>query len=72
MEYWSVDFHYDGRVHNPQFSFPKENHTMEKVCRQIVSDTGKISVRAVDVFGNSSLKVLDMGEVPEGEREMEE
>ena len=42
LEYWSVDFHYDGRVHNPQFSFPKENHTMEKVCRQIVSDTGKI------------------------------
>lgn len=58
LEYWSVDFHYDGQIHNPQFSFPKERDHIEKSCRQIGQDIEKVSIRAVDVFGNSMLKVL--------------
>lgn len=61
LEYWSVDFQYDGRIHNPQFSFPKENHQIEKVCRQIGHNMDKISIRAVDVFGNSTLTILHAG-----------
>lgn len=64
LEYWSVDFHYNGRSHNPEFCFPKKNHNMEKVCRQISGDVKKISVRAVDVFGTSMLKVFDLKASP--------
>lgn len=62
LEYWSVDFHYDGQVHNPEFSFPKEKDHIAKICSQIGHDLGPVSVRAVDVFGNSTLKILDVGE----------
>lgn len=62
LEYWSVDFHYDGKIHNPEFSFPKEKDRIEKVCRQIGHNMDKISIRAVDVFGNSTLKILHAGE----------
>jgi len=76
IEYWSVDFNYDGIIHTPQFVFTKENHSLEKTCRQLVdsnvaaggcrtaeiTDTGghRISIRAVDVFGNSTLKVVEV------------
>lgn len=58
LEYWSVDFYYNGTVHDPQFSFPKEKDQLESVCRQIGSNIDQISIRAVDVFGNSTLKIL--------------
>ena len=61
LEYWSVDFQYDGKIHNPQFSFPKEKDRIEKVCRQIGYNINKISIRAVDVFGNSTLTILQAG-----------
>lgn len=60
LEYWSVDFHYDGKLHTPQFAFPKESHNIEKVCRQVTNDIHQISIRAVDVFGNSTLKVIEL------------
>ncbi|MCB6992606.1 site-specific DNA-methyltransferase [bacterium 210820-DFI.6.37] len=62
IEYWSVDFSYDGKVHNPEFSFPKEKDRIETVCRQILGNVGRVSVRAVDVFGSSTLKIFDPGE----------
>lgn len=58
LEYWSVDFSYDGKIHDPEFSFPKEKDQIEKICRQICSSVDQISVRAVDVFGNSTLKIF--------------
>lgn len=60
LEYWSVDFHYDGKLHDPQFVFTKENHDIEKACREVVRDVIQISIRAVDVFGNSMLKVVEI------------
>lgn len=63
LEYWSVDFSYDGSIHNPEFSFPKEKDQIETVCRQICRDVKHISVRGVDVFGNSTLKIFDVGEL---------
>lgn len=65
LEYWSVDFHYNGIIHNPEFSFPKEKDNIEKTCSQIGQNIRQISVRAVDVFGNSTLKILDTGECDE-------
>ncbi|MCI8647011.1 MAG: site-specific DNA-methyltransferase [Firmicutes bacterium] len=60
LEYWSVDFHYDGNMHSPEFSFPKEKDSIEKTCSQIGQSISRISIRAVDVFGNSMLKVLEL------------
>ena len=60
LEYWSVDFNYDGILHNPQFAFPKEKLDIVKVCRQVCDQTSRISIRAVDVFGNSTLRVVEV------------
>ena len=60
LEYWSVDFNYDGKVHTPQFRFTKENHNIEKTCSQLIEGTRRISIRAVDVFGNSTQKVVEI------------
>ena len=60
LEYWSVDFNYDGQTHQPQAAFSKEDHSIEKTCSWLGSDTGKISIRAIDVFGNSMLKVVEI------------
>jgi site-specific DNA-methyltransferase (adenine-specific)/adenine-specific DNA-methyltransferase len=60
LEYWSVDFNYDGQTHQPQASFSKEDHVIKKTCSWPGSDTGKISIRAIDVFGNSMLKVIEI------------
>jgi len=60
VEYWSVDFDYDGNLHNPQFAFPKEKHDITKICQQVGSDISRISIRAVDVFGNSTMKIVEL------------
>lgn len=62
LEYWSVDFNYDGIIHTPQFVFTKENHDIEKTCQQLIAGNTphRISIRTVDVFGNSTLKVVEV------------
>ncbi|MCI9596070.1 MAG: site-specific DNA-methyltransferase [Firmicutes bacterium] len=60
LAYWSVDFHYDGKTHRPEVSFPKAKEEIETVCERRGRDIHKISVRAVDVFGGTTLKVLDL------------
>lgn len=62
LEYWSVDFNYNGIIHTPQFVFTKDNHNIEKICQQLIDSATPhlISIRAVDVFGNSTLKVVEV------------
>ena len=60
LEYWSVDFNYDGILHTPQFVFTKDNHYIEKNCQQLIEGSRRISIRGVDVFGNSTLKVVEI------------
>ncbi len=76
LEYWSVDFNYDGIIHTPQFVFTKENHDITRSCQQLITNADPhrnasaqernpagphlISIRAVDVFGNSTLKVVEV------------
>lgn len=62
LEYWSVDFHYNGSVHRPRRVLLKENGKLRTVCEG-EANTGKISVCAVDVFGNRMRSVLDIEEV---------
>ena len=60
VEYWSVDFNYDGKIHNTQFAFSKDKHDLVKICQQVGRDIKSVSIRVVDVFGNSSLKVVEV------------
>lgn len=57
IDYWSVDFDYDGAVHRPQIIKIREKDRLEEkiegTCRE-----GLISISCVDVFGNVSQKLL--------------
>lgn len=62
LEYWSVDFNYDGTVHTPQEVFTKENHCIvTKCCQTGKQGSGqKISIRAIDIFGNNTQNVIEV------------
>jgi adenine specific DNA methylase Mod len=60
IDYWSVDFDYDGQNHRPTMSFVKGKDRIETVCEKMHSRFGQVSLRICDVFGNSYFHVLDM------------
>jgi hypothetical protein len=55
VDYWSVDFHYDGAVFRPQSYMTRSKAGLETECAG--AGNGRIAVRVVDIFGNSSLRV---------------
>lgn len=59
LDYWSIDFQYDGKLHKPQFVFQKEKGQIPVSCSINKIDGTQISIRAVDVFGNRMYKVID-------------
>ncbi|MEG0829827.1 MAG: site-specific DNA-methyltransferase [Anaerovoracaceae bacterium] len=61
IEYWSVDFSYDGNIHTPQMFFTKQDHQVIVECENIVKGDECLSVRTVDVFGNSTFTLVDLG-----------
>lgn len=54
IEYWSVDFDYDGNIYKPDVIFSKEKGNMQSFCEKLipVGSRSKIYVKTVDVFGN--------------------
>jgi hypothetical protein len=66
LEYWSVDFHYDGKLHRPDRCFVR-NDGIVTTCEGRAA--GLISVCAVDVFGNRCFQVVDMGDEEDEELE---
>jgi adenine specific DNA methylase Mod len=62
IDYWSVDFDYDGMTHRPTMYFAKGKDKIETVCEKIHDRFTKVSLRICDVFGNSYFHVLDMTE----------
>jgi len=60
IEYWSVDFDYDGKVYRPHAFFSKSKGGIETKCEKLVTIgcTKKICVKTVDVMGNSKLTIL--------------
>ncbi len=62
LAYWSVDLHYDGKIHRPDIFFAAEKEKVQTACVCRGRDINKISVRAVDVFGGATLKVLNISE----------
>lgn len=60
VQYWSVDFCYNGSVHRPQFFAVKEKRLTD-MCRGTGVQGGKISIHVMDLFGNKTFKILDLG-----------
>ncbi len=62
IEYWSVDFNYDGRIFRPEMIFSKKADRVPDTCEKIVSDSrgGTVCVKTVDVLGNSSFTVTQI------------
>ncbi len=62
IDYWSVDFDYDGMTHRPTMYFVKGKDKIETVCEKMHDRFTRVSLRICDVFGNSYFHVLDMTE----------
>jgi len=62
IDFWSVDFDYDGKTHKPTMCFVKGKDRIETVCEKMHDRFGMVSLRLCDVFGNSYFHVLDMTE----------
>lgn len=61
ITYWSLDFHYNGFLHSPQFTAVSHNGRLKTSCH--FTDCGqKISMKAVDILGNINFQVIDLGE----------
>ncbi len=58
VEYWSVDFDYDGQVHKPQCIFAKEKNAITTKCEKLLKGPQDIHVEVVDVFGNCITKEI--------------
>jgi hypothetical protein len=53
IDYWSLDFNYDGKTHKPEvFFLPGKDKKYE--CEKIGSSFGAVSVHIADVFGNNT------------------
>ena len=60
IEYWSVDFDYDGKVYKPDMIFSKERTGIQNFCEKLVpvGDKKKICIKTVDVFGNYTFTTI--------------
>ena len=60
VDYWSIDFDYDGITYRPKLFFCKENDGIQLSCEQLAKAFGKIGIRCIDIFGNSSFHIIDL------------
>jgi len=54
VDYWSIDFHYDGRTFKPAAFFCRENGKLAYHIQSEAETFSRIGLRLVDVFGNST------------------
>ena len=60
VDYWSVDFDYDGTAFRPKKYFCKGNNGIQHSCEWLAKGFEKIAVRVIDIFGNSTFRVIDV------------
>ena len=60
IEYWSVDFDYDGNIYRPDMIFSKEKGNIQASCEKLVpvGSEKRICVKTVDVFGNYTYTII--------------
>lgn len=59
IDYWSVDFNYDGNKHSPQKVIIRQKDQLEVIVEGICN-TGLINISCVDLFGNLIQKILKL------------
>ncbi|MDR3242508.1 MAG: site-specific DNA-methyltransferase [Clostridiales Family XIII bacterium] len=59
VDYWSVDFHYDGVIYRPEEFRVNRKSAGDFVCRKIGRRFAMIAVSVTDIFGVSSLRVFE-------------
>ena len=54
LEYWSVDFNFDGEVFRPHMFFSKNGNDIGTSCESLITkgEKRRIRIKTVDVFGN--------------------
>lgn len=60
IDYWSVDFNYDGIAFKPDLYFSKDNKGIQLSLEKLISHMPTIAVRVVDIFGNSNFAVYNL------------
>lgn len=60
IEYWSVDFCYDGNIFRPEQIFSKEKGILKSGCEKLLPAgyNENICVKTVDVFGNYTVNII--------------
>jgi DNA modification methylase len=66
VDYWSVDTDHDGKVFRPKAYFCKQNDGIETAYEALGNQFSTIAVKAVDIFGNSGIAVLEPEAIQEG------
>lgn len=62
VDFWSVDWRYDGRTFRPDTVIRREKGSMDRSCDAIGSGFEKAAVKVTDIFGNSAFLVKDLME----------
>ena len=60
IDYWSIDFDFNGITYQPKLSFCKENDGIQLSCDWLAKGFGSIGIRCIDIFGNSTFQVVDL------------
>lgn len=60
IEYWSVDFDYDGKVYRPEMIFSKGKGGLQTKCEKLrtIGCSKQICIKTVDVMGNCTFTML--------------
>jgi DNA modification methylase len=58
VDYWSVDFHYDGEYFRPQICVCRDKGGIEDRCEQLIRGNARVAIRVVDIFGNAGFREL--------------
>jgi DNA modification methylase len=58
VDYWSVDFRYDGTSFRPQICLCRDNGGIADRCERLLGGDVRIAIRVVDIFGNERFREL--------------
>lgn len=60
VDYWSIDFDYNGIEFRPDLLFCKNNDGLNFTCEWLAKEFKKIGIRVIDIFGSSVLTIINM------------
>ena len=60
VDYWSIDFDYNGVACRPKLSFCRDNDGIGLSCESLAEGFDRIGIRCIDIFGNSSFHAIDL------------